>query len=571
MKNGILFLFCLFFFSSFAQDYDGLEDKLVERIIQYHSDIYVLKNTHVRIVETITVNKRGARINRGIYRDLPLSYEYKGGNVRVGFELLGVKRNGKNEAHHTEKMSNGIRIYAGSEDVILEDGVHQYEFSYEVHHVLGYFEDYDEIYWNVNGNGWEFKIDSVSANVYYPEGAELIQFNGYTGAYGDTGNNFTAKKIDGGVQYCGTQPLTIYENLTVAVAWDKNRVTYPTAWEEFLFWLKSYSLWVICAIAFLIGLMYNYVAWRRFGRDPKPGTIIPLFYPPEGMSPAECVQLKNNGKAAKTQFAATLGHLATKGWLRIEVEKEKGQTRIIREKNEVPKKDLNTIEQQFFDKLLKSGSITIKKRKYNSKLRTTYDKMVLQIQKKQKGVYYILNHRLKGRQNIFPFATIGVGYLMFYLLGGSYYIVIGTFVLQLAVNMIFSRLYEQPTKEGRALLDKIDGFIMYMKYANKERIRLMNPPSMNFTHYEENLPYAIALGVAEEWGNQFDAAIHEESEVQMSYIVGASWYTMKDFSSNLSSTISSASTPPSSSGSGSSFSGGGSSGGGGGGGGGGGW
>ena len=98
----------------------------------------------------------------------------------------------------------------------------------------------------------------------------------------------------------------------------------------------------------------------------------------------------------------------------------------------------------------------------------------------------------------------------------------------------------------------------------------MNPPTMDFDYFEKNLAYAIALGVADEWKNQFDVKMLEEATVtRMPYLTGITIASMASFSSSMSSTISSASTPPSSSGSGSG--GGGSSGGGGGGGGGGGW
>ena len=119
-------------------------------------------------------------------------------------------------------------------------------------------------------------------------------------------------------------------------------------------------------------------------------------------------------------------------------------------------------------------------------------------------------------------------------------------------------------------MDEIAGFEMYMKYADKERIRLTNPPTMNFQHFEENLAYAIALGVAEEWSGQFDPKELEDFRTHhMPYYHGAAIASFTDFSSTLNSTISSASVPPSSSGS--SSGGGGFSGGGGGGGGGGGW
>jgi len=48
--------------------------------------------------------------------------------------------------------------------VLLQHGRHVYEISYRTRYQLGFFDDHDELYWNVNGNGWTFAMDSVSAH-----------------------------------------------------------------------------------------------------------------------------------------------------------------------------------------------------------------------------------------------------------------------------------------------------------------------------------------------------------------------------------------------------------------------
>ena len=98
--------------------------------------------------------------------------------------------------------------------------------------------------------------------------------------------------------------------------------------------------------------------------------------------------------------------------------------------------------------------------------------------------------------------------------------------------------------------------------------------------FETYLPYALALGVENQWADQF-TEVFNTSEENINY--HPSWYSGKNWNTNnlsgftntignsLSSAISSSATAPGSSSGSSSFGGGGSSGGGGGGGGGGGW
>jgi uncharacterized membrane protein YgcG len=147
-----------------------------------------------------------------------------------------------------------------------------------------------------------------------------------------------------------------------------------------------------------------------------------------------------------------------------------------------------------------------------------------------------------------------------------------------AVNYAFYELLKAPTLAGRKLCDAIEGFRMYLSVAEKDRLNLLNPPDHTPELFEKYLPYALALGVEQQWAEQFADVLARQMEGGAAYSPG--WYRGDSWSrlgsagfasaigGALGGAISSSSTAPgSSSGSG----GGGSSGGGGGGGGGGGW
>lgn len=127
-------------------------------------------------------------------------------------------------------------------------------------------------------------------------------------------------------------------------------------------------------------------------------------------------------------------------------------------------------------------------------------------------------------------------------------------------------------------MDEAEGFRMYLSVAEKDQLNMMHEPELNIQRFEKLLPYAIALGVENQWGRRFENALRQSMQDTATYRPvwyagsGAATFSPHNFASTMgksfSSAISSASTAPgSSSGSG----GGGSSGGGGGGGGGGGW
>ena len=140
-----------------------------ERILDYHSDVLIKSDGSLMVTEVIRVRAEGNNIRRGIYRDFPTSYKDRhGNNYRVSFNVLDVQRNGSSEAFHTTKLSNGVRVYFGSAERMLPHGVHEYRLRYYTTRQLGFFKDFDELYWNVTGNGWVFPIDRASASIELP-------------------------------------------------------------------------------------------------------------------------------------------------------------------------------------------------------------------------------------------------------------------------------------------------------------------------------------------------------------------------------------------------------------------
>ena len=146
------------------------------------------------------------------------------------------------------------------------------------------------------------------------------------------------------------------------------------------------------------------------------------------------------------------------------------------------------------------------------------------------------------------------------------------------LNAWFCHLLKRPTVEGRAAMDHIEGFRMYLATAEQDLLNSAHPPEKTPELFERFLPYAVALDVETEWAAKFEdvlTAAQAEGGYQPIWYHGAAFSTIgtvglaSAMGSSMSSALSSASSAPSSSSGGSG--GGGFSGGGGGGGGGGGW
>jgi len=196
MIRHILSLTLLLFTSSllFAQSQP-------ERIISFDSQIKISEDGSMLVTETIKVHAEGNKIRRGIYRDFPTDYKDKYGNkIRILFEVKEVLRDGLREPYHTERQSNGIRVYFGSSSYYLSPGDYTYTITYKTNRQIGYFEDHDELCWNVTGNGWDFDIERASATIFLPKGISRNDITpmAFTGYEGSTQKNYRAEILNNG-------------------------------------------------------------------------------------------------------------------------------------------------------------------------------------------------------------------------------------------------------------------------------------------------------------------------------------------------------------------------------------
>src|SRR6266568_2786524 len=141
-----------------------------ERIERFVSEVAVQRNGDLIVTESIQVWAEGRQIRRGILRDFPTTYHRTDGSrVEVGFEVQSVMRDGQYEEFATERMANGVRIRVGSAGRSVNTGSHLYVIKYRTTRQIGFFQSYDELYWNATGTGWTFPIDVAEARITLPE------------------------------------------------------------------------------------------------------------------------------------------------------------------------------------------------------------------------------------------------------------------------------------------------------------------------------------------------------------------------------------------------------------------
>src|SRR5713226_6207418 len=197
------------------------------RIENFQSETVVMPDGTIDVTENIQAHFIGGPWH-GLYRTIPVEYVTPQGlNYSLFLDVKRVtdsagralKYEGSRERHYRK-----LKIYVPNTD----NSTQTISIEYSVSDALKFFEDHDELYWNVTGDEWDIPIQSASARIILPEGTTNIRANIFTGAYRSRAQNADIEIAGNGVEVRTREPLHLHEGLTVAVAFDKGFVHEPT-------------------------------------------------------------------------------------------------------------------------------------------------------------------------------------------------------------------------------------------------------------------------------------------------------------------------------------------------------
>lgn len=545
-------------------------------IKRFDATITVRPDADINVSETITAEFTG-RWN-GIYRTIPVKYRTPQGfawTIRLD-DVSATDASGA--ALRLEQSREGhyrkLKIWVPG----AENATRTVTLRYRATNGLRFFEEHDELYWNITGDEWDVPIEAVTARIELPASASGVRAIAFDGAYGSTSQN-AAVAVDGpAVSVSLPGGLGFHAGLTAVVGWDKGVVTEPSAVEKAAGFLAAN--WPVgLPVLVFFGM---YLLWRRHGRDPEERPVAVRYDPPSGLTPAEAGTLFDETVDMR-DITATIIDLAVQGHLRIEEREDKRlfglltHREVVFHRTDPPagSRPLERHERLLLDGLFEQGARRVELSDLANEFYThlpgiqnaAYDRLV------ERGFYRSRPDRVRTRWMVIPLMVVVPCLIVSLVIGDK----VGANPLAILVGVIASGVivvafgYFMParTEAGARALESTRGFEEFLRRVESDRFaRVVKTPEM----FERFLPYAMAFGVEAKWARAFQDIYREPP----------SWYTggnmvsfnarsfsdqMASLSTRAASTMSSA--PRSSGGSG--FSGGGSSGGGGGGGGGGGF
>jgi hypothetical protein len=495
------------------------------------------------------------------------SYAYRNITVRKVDYISGIKvfdgerRLGPLERKIRDKLGEvEIKWYFN-----LSDTQHSWVVEYIVHGGLGFFDSWDELYWNTIPHERTVPIDNLEVYVNLPEMVNPQEMNHRV--YAENASLSRGFILDAETFYFEGRDIAPNSNFTIVAGWPKGLINYAQVSRSR--WFRPNALKAI--VLPLLTLMLMYSIWNAKGRDIKTKTaIIPQFKPPEELNPVLAGVLIDD-RVDVRDIIALIIDLAIRGYITITEEKLgfwAFKSKIYKFTRTTKQEGLRPVETFLLENMFKHGfanTVTttgLKDKFYKDIPRI---KEILYEAVGKEGRYYEGSpEKIRKRFTWCLWTAFVMLWVIFAYLGLTLFpvwLVISVFTSLLIIGG-FGFFMPRRTQLGARVRNDLLGFKMYLQSAERFRLAECTPQT-----FEKYLPYAVAMQIEDKWAARFKAL----SDYRPTWYTGyyGTRFSTVNFSRSFSGLITGISTCSAAPSRGSGFGGGGFAGGGGGGGGGG--
>ena len=501
---------------------------LAWEIEDFHLDMFVRKDGSFHLQEKIVVDFDGER-HHGIYREIPVKYTEYGTVYKVRLSDIKVY----NEEHKPRRVKvtrrgRMLNIRIGNPKLYVT-GKQTYIIDYVVRRAVNFKRDGVEIYWNLTGNEWRAPIRHFSANVYFFEGSgfDVSRVHCYTGPAGSKSELGIIPTDTGfSVETSNVYPSS---GVTFITLLPSGSIKKPPATQALGYFFADNWFLFIPVLVFIV----MFCIWKRYGVDVgRELAVMPEYEPPDGLTPAEVGTIIDE-RVDVADISATIIDLAVRGYIRITEANSKkliffSKKDYLLTQMREPDEGLKPFERKLMRSLFSrkyrlkavpldgievpldvldeiKGKPTVSISGLKNKFYKDLDSLKKQLYRTlTKDKYFVSNpEKVRNKWRILGFMVMFVGFFFVGPLGGT----IGLFgpisiLVSGAIVLIFSGFMPRKTRKGVFAARHIAGFKEFIERVEKDRIRRMATDDP--TVFERLLPFAMALGVADEWAEVFE-------------------------------------------------------------------
>jgi uncharacterized membrane protein len=460
-----------------------------EKINSFDTSIVAHKDGSMTVTENITYDF-GEESRHGIFRKIPLISKVGDLYRVIEAEFIDIKRDGKDETYSVDNMPKEAEVKIGDADKTIS-GLHNYIIIYTVKNGIGSnYEDHDEIYWNTTGNDWDIPIEKASATLKTDFGIEVNRVACFTRS-GNYNAQFCTFPNDGTFNpITTTAVLAPGEGLTIVAGFPVNtfpksvlQTSEPVFDPDFLNLLKIY-IPIVLGLNLLLApyLIFWYIKNKSKMRLGKPSVNFDI---PKNLTPAEA-GIIDNAKLDKDDVIATIFDLAIRKYIKIEEVKVAKTLRPDSFDHKLIKlREYNGNSE--FEKHLMEDLFAQGKEVRLEDLKTSFYTTFAQLEKD--AFNSLISKKLYIKN---PKTQMG-----FLLVLGIIALVLGNIILG-PVLIFLSRKLNGRTQLGNKADYAVDGLKIFLKAMSRH----YKFQTKNLITVEKYIPYAIALGLQEEFMEQ---------------------------------------------------------------------
>lgn len=550
------------------------------RVLRFVSDVAIKSDSAVEVRESVDVQTDSLH-SQQISRNFPDLYESRAGSqARSEFRLEAATVDGVKAPVFFDSYQNGITMIVGDHYRLFRPGLHRFVIRYRITNRVDRLKDFDELYWNATGGDWASPIGLIEVRIHERSVGRFEWSDAHTEYRGSTlANVRLVGEEPGEIVFRSTRPLQAYESLIVAVGIpggllpplskaDRRSANRPITQS----WRSGPV--IVGFLCLLATLLFYIAAWSRVKRDRlRPGVVVPIYSPPDNLSPP-AVRYLLTRRCDDRAVAAALVDLALRGHVHLGHLHDPGMF-----------KDTLNLKRRFCDDAapieemallaelaIPGQTITIGPDSF-ARICAAKDELKEALKRRYQKTLFKPNHQLAVAGWILFFGAlwvtsasiiasadqwdlqvVGFGVLAFFataflaliprshsivgqimrttalFIAGTITAAFALFTIPVALNtgwwqpiaipmvalpLVLSSTHWMvaPTRHGREILDHIAGFQAYLTRAEHDRLDQMTGFKDKQGAFERNLPYAIALGLENHWADAFESAVKEAGSI----------------------------------------------------------
>lgn len=237
-----------------------------EVLKSFQSDIRLQSDSSIVVKETFTYDPEFAP-PRGIYRVFPLKNQtVSGGSPRCEVKVISLTDQDGNPIQYSEaRLGDTLSVRLGRPKGASQDGPVTYVLQYSAWHTFRFLSGSSEFVWNVTGNQWPFIIENAIANVWFvdkdsnkkPTGVEAFVESP------ESTRNATQLWNTSAVTLSATH-ITPGESLDLLISFPDGIVRHESILDKVDLWWSEWWLAVLMPLACATGIG---ITWWYSGRD----------------------------------------------------------------------------------------------------------------------------------------------------------------------------------------------------------------------------------------------------------------------------------------------------------------